>query len=532
MNMRWKSGPTLLRACATLAIVGGAILPNYSFASVLFSQPDFSQSYTGCSTFVREQLGLDNAPAWSGIIKQVKFYTTRTDLSGYGLVFIIRQNTGGAQICSGYFYSTIASAGYTGGGNDLLTLDGSDWNEGNCGGDGGYDSDSSGWQVTPNGSPIYYEWYLTGGASGVMTSLGDGTNAFILACDDGTCSGYTPPVDTTTRIIDFDPQNGTTTSNPVTFSLHAYVNEEDIGDFIGVNFTLHNIDQNVLLGSIFSPYDIVFLDGFQATTSGDFYFSTTTVVAEGNYRVEASIRRSFLSGIFNSPFSSINDDQSHQFIVGSPTFIGNISQQSFSSINQLFASTSATSTSALAGSCNVLSGFSVTNCLAFLFIPDAGLVYDSLTDFRDKVSTHFPLGYLTDFIGIISTTTTSSLTVINATVPSVLPGHGSSITLSLTGILDSVLYATTSQFTMAGASTTQTFYDFTSYYWRIFVYLGAFLYIFGRIVGSHLVPSLGNPFQEMSGQRNVSNDAYRLKADLFRRRYSNVIYTPNKEKIE
>lgn len=220
---------------------------------------------------------------------------------------------------------------------------------------------------------------------------------------------FNPDFDNTTHIVSFSPEEGTTTSNPVTFSLHAYVAEEDIGNFLGVKFTLHNIDQNVLLLSAFSNNDIYFLDGFQATTSGDFFFSTTTTVGEGNYRINAILERSYAGGWIVNPFSPINQDLSHQFIVGQGTYIGNISQNSFSEFNRLFASTTATSTSANAGNCIPLGNFDPTKCGAFLFVPDAGYLDFTIKNLRSGVLTRFPWGYFNRMYSIWQDPATSTL---------------------------------------------------------------------------------------------------------------------------
>lgn len=313
--------------------------------------------------------------------------------------------------------------------------------------------------------------------------------------------------DTSTRIIDFTPENATTTSNPVTFSLHAYISPADIGSFLGIQLTLHNIDQNVLLAGEFSPSDIYLLDGFQATTSGDFYFSTTTTVGEGNYRLEADMDSTQFWGFTMLDFLGIHISESHQFVVGTPTFIGNISQNSYTALNGIYASTTATSTASLAGSCYPFSGqFSTTNCLAFLFIPDAGLIYDSLNNFKNNASTRMPLGYLTDFINILSTTTSSSLPVISATIPTGVAGAGSHISLSLDHSIDYILYASTSQFINSSAPDTGTLYDIVSGYWNKIVYLALGIYIITRIVGSHVIP---NPFSAQSQQVDYQIDVAR-----------------------
>ncbi len=221
-----------------------------------------------------------------------------------------------------------------------------------------------------------------------------------------------PPffTDTTTRIIDFTPDDGETVTGPnVNFTLHAYINPADIGAHFSVNLTLHNIDQNVFLLSAFSPSDIVLLDGFSATSSGNFYFSTTTPIADGNYRLNAQIERSYLGGWLVNPLSGINDEQNHQFIVGSSTFIGNISQNSFTQLQALFGGKTATSTAASLATCNPLSGFDISECAAALFIPSGDYVNSTIVNLRAGVLTRVPWGYFTRVYNIFNASSTAAL---------------------------------------------------------------------------------------------------------------------------
>jgi len=110
----------------------------------------------------------------------------------------------------------------------------------------------------------------------------------------------------------------------------------------------------------------------------------------------------------------------------------------------------------------------------------------------DNLKYRFPLGYVTDFVTIISTSTESSLVVVDATLPSVLPGGGAHIHIDLSHILDPVLNATSTIFNNASAPSTQTFYEITSHYWNIILYLAVVFYVIARIVGSHIVPDLGH----------------------------------------
>jgi len=109
-----------------------------------------------------------------------------------------------------------------------------------------------------------------------------------------------------------------------------------------------------------------------------------------------------------------------------------------------------------------------------------------MNNLKDNVLTHFPLGYVTDFYRIMSTTTASTITVIDATVPSILPGGGSHIRLDANHVLDFALNATTSQFTDASSSAL-TFYEYTSVYWNYVLYVLLGFYLVSRVLGFSLI---------------------------------------------
>lgn len=238
-----------------------------------------------------------------------------------------------------------------------------------------------------------------------------------------------PGTDTRTRIIDFSPHDEDLVTGPnVSISEHLYINPDDLTGQLGVRLTLHNIDQNVLLLGFLSPGDITIYDG-EATTSGDVYLGGTYPLADGNYRLNATLTRSYLYGWVVNPFSSINEDQSHQFIVGTSTFIGTLSQNGFTELNQIFASTTATSTAALAGSCNPIH-FDIINCLAFLFTPGGPQLEQTLVTFRDDVLQRAPWGYVTRIVNILSATTTTALPSFSTSFQVGPPGNLSTTSLS------------------------------------------------------------------------------------------------------
>lgn len=238
--------------------------------------------------------------------------------------------------------------------------------------------------------------------------------------------------DPRTRIVDFNPQEGSLLMGPtIDFDLSACINEEDLGTIKGVTVSLHNIDQNVLIVGQLSPSDILLLNA-RATSSGPFYFATSSILGDGNYRVKACVERSYFATFIKNPFSGISDCQSHQFVVGSSTFIGNISQNLFGQTNDFFNGLTATSSESLALSCNPFSGnFGIRECTAFLFIPSAGAIDQTMTEARTAILTKAPWGYMTRFYDIMSTTSTSSLPAFTA---SVQIGNGSDLTPDVTTI--------------------------------------------------------------------------------------------------
>jgi len=331
-----------------------------------------------------------------------------------------------------------------------------------------------------------YDTFSSGGTLGI-------SDMFYRICDTVTCSS---DIYNTTRILDMQPQNGSTTSNIVNFSFSAYISPEDAERGAGVQVKLHNIDQNLLFFD--SPDDIVLYDS-AVTTGGVFNYATSTYLNDGGYRLEAKLSGTsegflFIPGISgcDSLVGPLIDvvcvKTSVQFVVNQQTFLSNINQASYASANSIFASTSATSTAVLASTCNPFGGdFDTLSCLAFVFIPDTGLLKSSLNNFKDNISTHFPLGYITDFYNIISTTTEGTLTVFSAHLPTGLGlGSGRFIELDLAHSLDWILYSTSTIFQSEETDNTKNFYQITSYYWDLILYFLLGIYIVSRVLGSRL----------------------------------------------
>jgi len=137
-----------------------------------------------------------------------------------------------------------------------------------------------------------------------------------------------------------------------------------------------------------------------------------------------------------------------------------------------------------------ITNFNLLTCgqdlITYAFVPTSDAISYNLQILHDDILTHFPLGYITDLVTILSTSTVGTLVPIDATVPNGVVGAGASIHLDLTHVLDPYLNATTSRFNNSSASSTQTLYEYTEGYWEIFVIVSALLYMLGRILGRNV----------------------------------------------
>lgn len=217
-----------------------------------------------------------------------------------------------------------------------------------------------------------------------------------------------------TQICGFRPENDTATTGPsVYFDLEYRISPDDVGDVTGVKVTMENIDQNILIFGILSSQSFMIVDE-NREESGTFFSATNTPLADGNYRVEVCLERSYFGGWLLNPLSPLNLCESHQFIVGTSTFIGNISQNLFRDTQDFYQGLTATSSEALARTCNPIGDFDIRQCLAYLFVPDAAAMHETIGNLREGILTRLPWGYMTRLVAIVNSSATSSLPVIVA----------------------------------------------------------------------------------------------------------------------
>jgi len=143
------------------------------------------------------------------------------------------------------------------------------------------------------------------------------------------------------------------------------------------------------------------------------------------------------------------------------------------------------------------SGFNLSGCISDLFVPDSinlATIFDESLNGQDGNGgflRYFPLGYVTDFVSILSTSTIATSFGIHAIIPAGIPGTGATLDLDLSSTTLGWLYESDiGTFTNSSAPDTRTFFEITYDYWKVIVYLAVLFYLIGRIIGKRIIPNL------------------------------------------
>lgn len=340
------------------------------------------------------------------------------------------------------------------------------------------------YRISGYNAPVYATEYMYGTSEGssctgsACTGLG---SLYYIATDE---NGMTPD-DTTTKIETTTPYNEETTATSTTFAVGAtgYINDNEFEENTSIDIVLENRAYNssqIAVASLWNGSSLMINKRFvfPITESGAFDVATTTEIEQiGQYNMLTKITQPQISFWgFNFGTNTIVST-STSFIVATSTEYDLIANEISDSINQMLLNTG--SFSCEFDFTSLFSFDNLKNCVKFLFVPDMTSISEATNDVKTLVLTSFPLGYLMDFMEITSSTATSTMPVINATIPSALGiGENHNIQLDLTGVFDYVLNSDGGEFRTA----TSTLYEVTNEYWKIFVYLSAFFYMLSRII--------------------------------------------------
>jgi len=228
------------------------------------------------------------------------------------------------------------------------------------------------------------------------------------------------PSNTGTRIISVSPQNAsivaTTTSmgGATTTEVKGYVTDTDIASSTQVSVSYSNQGCASLSITALQAVngDCSLSITYQITSSGNFDFSTTTLfnyIGQWNYvaTIENTTGSYCIFGYCLINNSTDLSQVSGSFKIGTTTAYDRLVQQ--------IASTSQAVPPDLTG-CNPFSGqFDLGGCTAALFLPSASDTQEFITSYTGQFLQYWPLGYVTRFVVILSSSTPQALPSISYT---------------------------------------------------------------------------------------------------------------------
>lgn len=378
-----------------------------------------------------------------------------------------------------------------------------------------YDQDcSSGTVMFADGTYIFKESTIDSYPSGRVFDSPDWDEAktIVFGIVDGRVAYYNDYVlSGATRFIYALPVGGTIVSTTTAVGGSVYVNGNDILDYdiLRVKFwqdsafacgqAVNVYDAFVCSGDNAPgyPFEIVFDEPVDRMLYDGFYdLSATTTFPKGGlwnavFTLEKVKERTFWFDTVQVVISTTT-----QFTVGQLNAMdivrGAIASSSIARTNEMLRGIGAilaSSTAQLATSCNIISSsFNMGDCMVLMIWPGRDAIEDNYLIFRSMP----PWGYGFRVYDILTATTTGSLPVLYAVVPPGLPGAGASITLDASHVLDFVLNATSSSFSSGNATSTGTIFEITNYYWSMFLYVLAGLYVMGRIFGRVFRPNVSH----------------------------------------
>jgi len=305
--------------------------------------------------------------------------------------------------------------------------------------------------------------------------------------------------DTKTRFLFVTPIDKGILPSGITQTLGAdvYINNEDweegITTQIGIQqktlptpttcwFLCSDNEQPLALSYNMEQHWLSGLTDGDPDNNDEFVTSTTTpILPDGDYIMTIDIQKPTILSYFGLGNRLLSSQT--KFTVGTSTAQDILYDQNNSEINSGFN----LSTGSASTTCAIFS-FNLLGCLTAILIPDTQYIASSTAQLYANIKTHFPLGYITEFIDIMSATTTESIPIFSATVPEGIVGAGSTITLDLNNKLDYILNSTSSRYRSGSATSTESFFVITNRYWEYLIYIMAGLYIARRILGAKLIP--------------------------------------------
>lgn len=338
---------------------------------------------------------------------------------------------------------------------------------------------------------------------------------------------YYPLGDTTTHYISVTPANGTTTATTTTLGQDVYVNASDLSSTTAVTTTYSNAYCSSVSDSVIDAVSNTLGQGcsfsltWNIASSGESSYSTTTTFTYGGtWRYVSTISNTTGSWCLFGYclFSNTSDvaQTSGTFIVGQPNALDLINGYIASSSGEL--TSLATSTAAVSSLCNPFSGsFSIGSCIYVLIIPDASTTEALVSGVSGKFLTYAPLGYVTRFIAIFGSGTTTPLPVFSYTPPAVVGYSQGAITLNPWNLFGTSSFI--GSLTSSSSTGSKTLRQIAEPYWDFLWTLVLALAIIGRITGIyphiHSRGAQDTATKGKHGMKHVDDETYRYKEKLY-----------------
>lgn len=340
-----------------------------------------------------------------------------------------------------------------------------------------------------------------------------------------------PPTlpDTTTHFISVTPSDSTTVGTSTTLAQDVFVNITDISSTTAVTTIYSNAGCSAMSGAVIDAVSNTLGQGCSFSTkwnviaSGENSSSTpVNFVYGGTWKYTSTISDTVGSWcLFGYCLFSSQTDLSQvsgSFIVGQPNGYDII--QSYVASSSGMLGSLASSTQAISSICNPISQvFSIGSCIQLLVIPDASTTKALISGVSGKFLTYVPLGYVTRFIAIFTSGTTTPLPSFSYTPPAIVGYSQGAITLNPWN-----LFGTTSFIGGLVSSTStgsRTLRSIAEPYWNFLWTLILVLAIIGRITG--IYPHLGHSSlpqdtatKDRQGFKHVDDETYRYKEQLYR----------------
>lgn len=430
-----------------LLFIGVFILPHFVFASDIRIYPSVSSSgYVSMS-------GSDCLSSTIGYIT-----TYKGNYSDTSNVVTVNNNTGLA--CSHIF-------------NGTYTIEGGFVNENGS---------------TPDG---FNYW--------VSFTCGLNLCYFTASKNSGVWSTELPPYTYRTNFFELSPVAGSVVSTTTTIGFKLWLHPDDWNDVSDYYVDVYAVNQQnqAMSGSViealpalspiahfdleagFGNYSLSTSTIFSFSGRNDLYFKLKKFVTSSNWLLGVMGLGSTIELTSSSTYVIVGQNNGYDNLISTTT-------------NSMFDVLSMGTTSIALTDCGAISwAFNPSKCIISLIMPNSFALSKLVTQLQSGILRSFPLGYVSDVVNILNSSSTSVIPSLNVTIPNDgRLGGGSSINLSLSAM--TWLWSATSTHT-TGTLANKTFYEIISPYWAYLVYILLGFYLISRILGSHLIPT---PFED------------------------------------